>query len=276
MAPSLDLGLVHIDLVPDRYGDVDGNSVFSPATQDEWGAGFTPNAQGKIPVTSHALLIREAGQLSLVDTGWGEAVGWLDPQNPTNAHMVLANLAKLGVQPKEIGRVILTHSHSDHICGNTLRRDGRWVPAFPLAEYVLQKAELEAIQGEEQLWRMAFEPLAARGQLRAISGRLDLSEAVTCWPTPGHTAGHQAVLLRGSERQALYLGDLAILALNLEHPEWGPEWAWSRDADRESRHEVAEWALATGGILLLGHDPERPMLTLARAAAGYRALPFSA
>jgi hypothetical protein len=72
----------------------------------------------------------------------------------------------------------------------------------------------------------------------------------------------------------LFVGDLAVLAKNMERLEWGHSWAWSLDADRISRREVAEWAITNRSVLIIGHDPERPMVSLERAGEGYRAVPL--
>ena len=274
MSDSLDLGTIKLDLVLDRYGEVDGNQVFCPATQEEWSPGLDLNERGALRVMSNALLINADGQLTLVDTGWGEAIGWGDAQAPQHTHGVLNSLARLGVAAQDIQRVILTHAHGDHVCGNTIQRDGRWSSAFPRAEYVIQLTEAEAARRDEETWRVAFEPLIERGQLRTISGWSEIGPTVACWPTPGHTIGHQSVLIRSPQRQVLFVGDLAVLAKNMERLEWGHSWAWSLDADRISRREVAEWAITNRSVLIIGHDPERPMVSLERAGEGYRAVPL--
>src|SRR5271163_4424020 len=53
------------------------------------------------------------------------------------------SLAKEGVKPEDIDLVINTHLHFDHAGGNTRLVDGRAVPAFPKAKYVVQKTEME-------------------------------------------------------------------------------------------------------------------------------------
>ena len=161
--------------------------------------------------------------------------------------------------------------------GNTLFRGGRWVPTFPLAEYIIQRQEAEALQEENpQIWRTRLTPLLERGQLRTIEGYAEIDEHLSCWPTPGHTIGHQAVLLHTPEQQALVLGDLAILAQNLEHLQWAHNWAWSSEADARSRRQINEWAIAHAAVLVVPHDPEMPWVQVQRAGEGYRVLPYMA
>ena len=270
MQRSLESGSTRLSLVLDAYWDADGNAIFYPARQEDWAPGISAEPNGKVPVLVSALLISEGDQHTLVDTGFGEE--WL----PERQESVLRGLEQLGVRPKEIGRVILTHAHGDHVMGNTLKREGRWIPTYPLAEYVIQEAEVAAVRAaEDELWQTRFAPLAERGQLRLINGRTELSDTLSCWLTPGHTIGHQSVLIHAPGREVLFLGDLAVLAKNMERLEWGHSWAWSLEADVKSRREVNEWAIANEAILIIGHDPDRPWIKVQRAADGYRVVPLS-
>jgi hypothetical protein len=74
------------------------------------------------------------------------------------------------------------------------------------------------------------------------------------------------------QQSAVYLGDLAVLAKNMERLEWGHDWAWSADADRQSRREVAEWSIAHDALLVIGHELDKPVVRLERAGEGYRAV----
>ena len=50
------------------------------------------------------------------------------------------DLAALGLAPEDIDYVMCTHLHGDHIGWNTRLLDGRWVPTFPKARYVMSRA----------------------------------------------------------------------------------------------------------------------------------------
>jgi glyoxylase-like metal-dependent hydrolase (beta-lactamase superfamily II) len=273
MPRTIALGSVELTLLLDATFEVDGDSVFAPAKRAEWGEGYTLNARGMIPIQSCALLIAEGGTYTLVDTGWGEHTPWGTGSAPDRPESVLKSLAAVSVQPKQISRVIITHAHADHFCGNALERQGRWIPTFPLAEYVVQSLDAEALrQSPDESWRTQFQPIAERGRLREIHGRVAVSDCITCWPTPGHTIGHQSVLIHTPQRSAIYLGDLAVLAKNMERLEWGHDWAWSSDADRQSRREVAEWAIEHNALLIIGHELDKPVVRLERVGEGYRAV----
>ena len=57
----------------------------------------------------------------------------------------LERLAEAGVLPEAVDYVLMTHLHSDHTGWNTRLVDGRWVPTFPNARYVMSRAEQERL-----------------------------------------------------------------------------------------------------------------------------------
>lgn len=257
MTKSLMLGDTQLRLILDAKGTIEGDRVFHPLGREAWSVGLTPDAEGNIPIVVTGLLISEGETHTLVDTGFGEE------ERPEREDNLLRSLAAVGVQPKDISRVILTHAHGDHCLGNTLHRQGRWLAAFPLAEYVIQEREIVEMRAKgDEIWRTRFEPLAERGQLRLLEGEAELTPTLACWPTPGHTSGHQSVLVRSGEHQALFLGDLAIVALNMERTDCGPVWAWSRELDERNRRRIAAWAAEQDAILIAGHDPQCPFFRI--------------
>ena len=60
----------------------------------------------------------------------------------------LDRLAKEGLRPEDIDYVLCTHLHVDHVGWNTRLVDGRWVPTFTNARYVVSRKEFEAAQQE--------------------------------------------------------------------------------------------------------------------------------
>ena len=270
MAATLTLGPVRLTLLLDGTMRIGGNELFHPASREEWSLGLTTDEQGTLLILVHGVLVSVGNRHTLVDTGMGE-----DPGGKARPQSVLKSLAAAGLQAKQISTVLLTHSHGDHILGNTLQRGGRWLPTFPLAEYVMQRQEAEALREENPgIWRTRMAPVEQSGQLRLVDGYAEIDEHLACWPTPGHTSGHQSVVVRTTEREALILGDLAILAQNLERLQCAHSWAWSAEADARSRREVNEWAIAHRAVLVVAHDPEMPWVQVERAGEGYRVVPF--
>ena len=258
---------IRLTLLTDAYMQLSGDSVFYPAGRDEWRRGLRSSSDGLIAVAVQPLLIHAGNEYTLVDTGFGDEGG---PEGRTES--LKSALSDLGISESAVSRVIITHSHGDHCMGNVVRKNGSLVPVYSQAEYYVQKREIESIRSTQTWWRY-FESVSKRGQLRIVDGDTELNEVLACWFTPGHTVGHQSVLIRSGASAALYVGDLAVLAKNMERPEWGPDWAWSRKVDLSSRVRIAEWAADNNGILILGHDIEQPWIRLSKQNGGYTACP---
>jgi glyoxylase-like metal-dependent hydrolase (beta-lactamase superfamily II) len=91
-------------------------------------------------------------------------------------------------------------------------------PYFPNAAYLLQRADAAALARPELADRL-FRPLEETGQLRLVEGDVPIAAGVTVIATPGHTPGHQSVLVEYREQQLLVTGDLLVHALQLIAPD---------------------------------------------------------
>src|SRR4030095_1806563 len=89
-------------------------------------------------------VVRTPRHTILIDTGVG------NDKTPTGApswnmrrSAYLDDLAAIGVTPEQVDFVLCTHLHVDHVGWNTRWQDGRWVPTFPNARYLIAGAEYE-------------------------------------------------------------------------------------------------------------------------------------
>jgi glyoxylase-like metal-dependent hydrolase (beta-lactamase superfamily II) len=133
--------------------------------------------------------------------------------------------------------IVLTHLHTDHI--------GWAVPAdspFPNARVILQRAEAEAFAAARQQ-DVLLRPLREQGRLQMVEGDTGLSEGVRIISTPGHTPGHQSVLIASGTESVLVTGDLLVHAVQLVDPALG----YGHDMDAQLARESREAALATAG-----------------------------
>ena len=65
---------------------------------------------------------------------------------------------KAGVKPEDIDLVINTHLHFDHAGGNTRLANGKLVPAFPNAKYMVQRTELQHAMRPTERDRASYFP----------------------------------------------------------------------------------------------------------------------
>lgn len=154
----------------------------------------------------------------LVDTGIGDhtapARGWA----PVPGRLP-AELAAVGLGPDDVDTVVLTHMHTDHI-GWSIGPDG--AAYFGRARYLLQRAEIEAIDnGAPGIADWLLRPLRAADQLEALDGDHRLADGLRVVATPGHTPGHQSVLVESGGAALLVTGDLLVHMVQLVDPTVG-------------------------------------------------------
>jgi glyoxylase-like metal-dependent hydrolase (beta-lactamase superfamily II) len=162
----------------------------------------------------------EAGRVVLIDTGIGPAGSPAASWAPVPGRLP-DELAAAGIHPDEVSSVVLTHMHTDHV-GWAVRGPAEAPEAayFRNARYLLQQAEIDAIEATSpRLVDWLLTPLRATDQLSAVDGEAALAAGLRVVPTPGHTPGHQSVLLTAADDTVLFTGDLLVHTVQLIYPD---------------------------------------------------------
>ena len=176
--------------------------------QSRWSPGV--NVGKPIELSDNCYLIKHGSQWLLWDTGYPDAVADKPLESPvgkaTRPKKLAAQLAEVGVKPEEIAFVAVSHTHGDHV-GN--------VDMFPASTLLIQKAESD--------WAFAEgkpAPFKKDRPTRLLAGDLDVfgDGSVTILSTPGHTPGHQSLLVHLAKTGWLVLsGDAAHFRDNWEN-----------------------------------------------------------
>jgi len=158
------------------------------------------------------LLITTSKENILVDTGIGQLPEKYEKFHSVNRgrdQMLKAQLEKHGLAPEDIGIVINTHLHFDH-CGNN--------HLFQKAKFYVQARELRYAYAPDRFQKVAYirDFFDVKIEYAPVEGRYRVIDNVTLVPTPGHSPGHQSVLIKMKERNYVYCGDAAPLRENLE------------------------------------------------------------
>ena len=133
----------------------------------------------------------------LVDTGVGGPQHVLDDWRVVN-RSVADVLASIDMSPADISLVVNTHLHFDH-CGQNA--------VFTHAPIYVQRAELARAQAEDPELAEWFGWMNARWEL--LDGDTEILPGLTALSTPGHTSGHQCVVVEGAD---VLIGDAAYTA----------------------------------------------------------------
>lgn len=218
-------------------------------------AAFGPRGEWRLDFRCFAVR-RPGGRFVLVDSGVGPAGSPASSWAPVPGHLP-ERLAAAGIEPEDVDAVVLTHLHEDHF-GWSVGLDG--VPTFPRARYVLQRTEIAALAEDDAAMTYIVEPLRRTGQLHVVDGEVRMAgrgraavNSIGLVPTPGHTPGHQSVIVDGGRRRIVITGDVLVHAVQLANPEVAYALEGDQEAARRTRRELLERAADERALLATAH-----------------------
>ncbi|MGA3771027.1 N-acyl homoserine lactonase family protein [Ralstonia nicotianae] len=225
-----------------------------------WSPGV--NVGKPMAFADNCYLIKHTQGWLLWDTGVDDAIAALPdgqaPADPKAIHWrrpktLASQLAQLGVKPADIHYVAISHTHPDHI-GN--------VEMFPQAMLLVQKAEYEW-PGANHAPR--FKP---DHPVTELEGDKDVfgDGSVMLISTPGHTPGHQSLLVKLPKTGALVLsGDAVHFQSNWDNRRV-PSINFDQDKTRASMQRIADLLVREKAQLWINHDKaQRDTLKMAPA-----------
>ncbi len=268
------VGNVEVLSLSDTTNINDACSFFPENARDEiesYGDYIDQDCKVKEPINVGSFLISSPGRKILVDAGLGP-----DPVESAGGAFgdLTGDMRRHGVQPEEIDTVVITHMHFDHIGWLAVSRDGKVSPTFPNAKYIMPKADYELLLHPEQVVSPPppnhFSPAAVEiyaggaymgrnisqvQNLELVTGEVNVSDEVKTMPTPGHTPGHQSLLISSGGERAFVLGDVAHIPLQVHVPEWIVVADVQPELGSKTRKEILEWLETEGLIVAAGHFP---------------------
>jgi glyoxylase-like metal-dependent hydrolase (beta-lactamase superfamily II) len=240
----------------DFYEDATPEAV---SAQRHW---LEPNAldpkTGQIALPIQSYLVRTRHHTILIDTcvGCQKSDDQFPELHDRRDEAWLLNLRAAGVRPGDIDYVLCTHLHLDHCGWNTRLVDGRWMPTFPNAKYVIAREEYaasEAVGGLE--FRESVLPIMEAKQAVLVETDYALDDEVWLIPTPGHTPGHVAVNISSQGRKAVMSGDVIISPIQLAYPDWNSFSDSDKALAAATRKAFLDTHCDTDTLLLTAHFP---------------------
>ncbi|HET7746955.1 MAG TPA: MBL fold metallo-hydrolase [Vicinamibacteria bacterium] len=225
MAAQVELGDITVDVLQESTFALDGGAMFGVVPRVLWEKTDPPDEKNRVALACNVAVIRAHGAVILVDTGMGES--WSEKERTiyrlSRSRPLSYRLAGLDVEAEEVDFVVNTHLHFDHAGGNTETHDGRTMPAFPRARYVVQDGELSDARNAHERNRASYrapdwEVVAEAGQLDAIAGEREIVPGVRVIPTGGHTTHHQMVRVDGGGQTLVIPSDLLPTSSHLPLP----------------------------------------------------------
>jgi glyoxylase-like metal-dependent hydrolase (beta-lactamase superfamily II) len=169
----------------------------------------TPYYGVKYMAALKPLLIKTESENIIVDTGIAPLPESLAKHvRFTKQKDIVKSLSDYGLIPDDISVVINTHLHMDH-CGNNR--------LFRKARHYVQRREIDYAVNPDRWMRGGYVKDFFHGlHFEQLDGDGDITSGVSVIETPGHTPGHQSVVINAGEKQIIYMGDACPLMENLE------------------------------------------------------------
>lgn len=209
-------------------------------------------------LTDSCYLIRHGRKLMLWDAGLGaELLGHRQPYRAGSASVVelrqtiVSQLAALGLRPRQIAILALSHVHTDHI--------GQ-AAAFGHARLIVGRADWQMLTAAPSpvLEPARLRPWIAGGSPKTlVDGDYDVfgDGSVVMLATPGHTPGHHSLLVRLRRSGPVLLsGDLYDTEAQRERQKPSAH-DFDRAAAVKSYHRFEAMAAALHATVVIQHDP---------------------
>jgi glyoxylase-like metal-dependent hydrolase (beta-lactamase superfamily II) len=228
-------------------------------------AALIDDASGLLRLSFHSFLLRTERHTVLIDACMGN-----DKERPLRAQAhrrsfdFLGGLAALGVALEQVDVVLCTHLHWDHVGWNTRLQDGRWIPTFPNARYVMARREYEYrsachARGEQTMHDLAFAdsvlPLIRAERAVLVEDDFALQDGVSLVPFAGHTPGNVAINLQSDGARGVFCGDVLHSPLQLARPDWSSSACADPVLSRAARRRLIERHADTQDLVLPAHFP---------------------
>lgn len=211
----LSLGNIEITWLKGGSFELDGGTMFGAVPKVLWQKRLPADDENYIKFPNDPLLVRTEDFNIIIDTGLGNKLTEKQQKifRVYEPWAVPESLADLGLKREDIHYVILTHGDFDH-AGGVVMHNAKGEPelTFPAAKHLIQDTEWHDITNPnrrtaESYWPHNFEGLNPRTNLSRIKGDREIVPGVAVRLTGGHTRGHQAIEIRGSQGSAIHLGD---------------------------------------------------------------------
>ena len=228
---DLQIGDIRIDRIVEMVLPFETIENFFPAARQEQVEAcrtlFEPWAlcpkTGKVILVVQSYLVRTRQHTILIDTcvGCDKTIDFFRQWNKRQDRSWLDKLQQTGVAVADVDFVFCTHLHCDHVGWNTQLLDGRWVPTFPNAKYIISSEDLEQAQRSNTIgYNENVLPVVEAAQAKIVESDYVMNEQIWLEPTPGHTPGHVAVAMASHGKEAVMCGDVAHSPIQCMYPEW--------------------------------------------------------
>lgn len=215
----------------------------------------TMTPDGQLPFQMGFFALRAGGQTIVVDTGLGRGphqqmggiTGKLEDQ-----------LKGAGIGLSDVNAVLITHLHGDHV-GWNVTWDGETPKAtFPNAKYYIPQGDWDHFNKPEVLensphMKANVLPLQNLGATELVPDGFALTPEITTLVTPGHTPGHQCILINSGGEKGILTGDAFHTVAQTQETDWNVGFDVDKPLAAQTRGSLMQRLEDEGMTVAAGH-----------------------
>ena len=269
------IGKYKLNIIESGFFGLDGGAMFGIIPKVLWQRTNLPDEANRVKLATRHLLLESKSKKILIDTGmgskWDEKSKYIYAVDESRS--MNSALAQKGLKAEDITDVILSHLHFDHTGGSTVLANGKLEPAFPNANYYVQKENYDwAINPSDRdrgsYLKDNFQPLSDEGVLNFIIGNAKFDDEIEFIVINGHTFGQQMVKISDGSNTILFCADLMPFVSHIPLP-YIMGYDLQPLVTLEEKKKYLKMALDENWKLFFGHDPEIAFATIKKFGEGY-------
>lgn len=271
------------EIVYPEFSDVIPAATPDVVKKIQWLFPHFVTPEGLLSLSIHSLIVDTPSAKLVVDTCIGNDRDRSPMEVMSNlATSYLEDMKAAGYPPESIDYVLCTHLHLDHVGWNTRRDNGKWVPTFPKAAYLMDQKELDLfgnidpnatddfLQVQRRVYEDSVQPVMDAGLAKAVEGPAQVCEGIRLIATPGHTPGHCSVIIESKGETAMITGDFIHHPIQFHDPGLVSPFDVDNDAAVATRRRVFGEYADTPTLIIGTHFAGPTAGKLVRDGDGYR------
>ena len=147
------------------------------------------------------------------------------------------------------------------------------MPTFPNAKYLISGREWDDANHPNERTRATYlprnlDPIADR--IEMLDGETSITDEIVFLPTPGHSEGHGAVVVRSGQEWGVYVGDMAQHTSQLERTAWVSGLDVLPLVSMETKKQLVERCIEDEALVMFCHGPYPGIGRMTRTPEGFR------